>query len=229
MPRQLVSSLICTGLDESFMGLLAHVIGCLEDDCWLAYEYTVPHMGVCHATQLNKLLDLTMGLGCMGQQTSSPSPPACLPTPPAAPLDTTTLWQVINSTATQTGPGPVVVTVLYDTSIAQGAPGNPGPQPLNTSSLPYDGTWYAALQYPGTTRLPAPPGTQAILPLARSLVLRGDSGASSSFTGGSYDSSLNEYEEQGVGSTPMLDLKALQGLIKLPSPSNNASQVTGVR
>jgi hypothetical protein len=176
-----------------------------------------------------QVVGLDNGIGLHGS-TDILTLPACLPAHlPAAPLDSTTLWQVINSTATQPGPGPVVVTVLYDTSLAQGAPGNPGPQPLNTSSLPYDGTWYVALQYPGTTRLPAPPGAQAILPLARSLVLRGDSGASSSFTGGSYDSSLNEYEEQGVGSTPMLDLAALQGLIKLPPASNNASQVTDVR
>jgi hypothetical protein len=121
-----------------------------------------------------------------------------------------------------------VVTVLYDTSIAEGAPGNPGPQPLNTSSLPYGGHWYKVFQFGSMqTRLPAPPGPQAILPLARSLELQGDPNASSSYY--ENDDYLLQQGEPGVGSTPLLDLEALQGLIKLPPAGNNTSQDANVR
>jgi hypothetical protein len=102
----------------------------------------------------------------------------------------------------------VVVNLINNASIAEGAPGNPGPQPLNTSSLPDSGIWYALHQSLSIvanrnyTRLPAPPGQTDVLALTQSLVLQSD---------------------PGLNKTAQLDLLALQGIFRLPPPATNAT------
>jgi hypothetical protein len=147
----------------------------------------------------------------------------------AAPLPNNTLWQIINSTATsqlqQQGPFPVTINLLSNTSIAEGAPGNPGPQPLNLTSLPDGGSWYTlqqSLGFPNNmTRLPPPPGPGAVLQLSRSLVLQSDPVLGSqaqldamSFSGGS-----------GLDTQAQLDMMALQGIFSLPSPATASALV----
>jgi hypothetical protein len=100
----------------------------------------------------------------------------------------------------------VIVNILGDTSIAEGAPGNPGLQPLNTTSYPYQGAWYTfhqrSILWSLNTRLPPPPGPEAELHLARSLVLQSD---------------------QGSNTSTVLDFAGLQNMFKLPSPANSTS------
>jgi hypothetical protein len=133
---------------------------------------------------------------------------------PAAPLPNNTLWQVINRTATQQqgGSTPVVINILSDASIAEGAPGSPGLQPANTSAYPYQGAWFKVLQAsffdtPGQTRLPAPPGPEAVLSLTRSLVLQSD---------------------QGSNSSTIFDAAGLQNMFKLPPVPNGSSSAPPV-
>jgi hypothetical protein len=129
----------------------------------------------------------------------------------AAPGINTTLWQAINSTATQpSSSGPITVTLLFNTSVTSGVPGSPAPPPpapVDRASLPFNGTWsdfYSASGPAGAiTKLPPPPGQQAQLPLSRSLVIKGGA--------------IN-------ASTTVLDLAALHSLYVLPSGRNSSSQ-----
>jgi hypothetical protein len=132
---------------------------------------------------------------------------ACL----SAPLPNATLWQTINSTAAsqaqQQGALPVMVSLIGDANIAEGAPGNPGPQPLNTSYLPNNGQWYKLRTLPAVgnsnfTRLPDPPGPTDVLDLTQSLVVQSD---------------------PGLNMTAQLDLLALQGIFRLPPPATNST------
>jgi hypothetical protein len=98
---------------------------------------------------------------------------------------------------------------LGDTSIAEGAPGNPGLKPLNTSSYPYQGAWFNFHQespiWALNTRLPPPPGPEAVLALTKSLVLQSD---------------------QGSNTSTILDFAGLQNMFKLPSAANNTSNTS---
>jgi hypothetical protein len=106
----------------------------------------------------------------------------------------------------------VVVNLINNASIAEGAPGKPGLQPLNITSFPDSGKWYswhqgqAWLSDRGNyTRLPAAPGPIDVLALTQSLVVQSDPGLK-------------------VNMTAELDLLALQGIFRLPSPATNATQ-----
>jgi hypothetical protein len=133
---------------------------------------------------------------------------ACL----AAPLPNTTLWQTIHSTAAtqrqQQGLLPVVVNLMGDASIAEGAPGNPGPQPLNTTSFPGGGKWYTLQQslqaalIGDFTRLPEPPRPSDVLALTQSLVVQ---------------------SSPTSNMTAQLDLRALQRVFRLPTLTTNAT------
>lgn len=135
---------------------------------------------------------------------------------PAAPSTNISFWQAVNSTATQvpspgTATGPVIVTLLYNTSVQAGMPGStaaspPPPSSAAKASLPYNGAWYDFYQAGGpagaVTKQPSATGQQAKLPLARDLVVKGGA--------------VN-------ASTTMLDLAALQSLYSISPPQNNNS------
>jgi hypothetical protein len=135
----------------------------------------------------------------------------------AAAFTNTTLWQAINSTATQLPATPgtptssATVTLMDNTSVVSGMPGYVMPMPMSgnlTRLQPYNGSMASLQQHLKTytrlhSQIPPPLGPESLLHLVRSLILEG---------------------QQGKGLPVQLDMAGMQGIFRLSPAGDTATQ-----